>query len=71
MELYTISAFSMRSDAIIRAYSVPYLEKELLYIFVSLFLKVECDFPFYGRWQYDAYHSAGIPGGLFRLFFRI
>ena len=32
------------------------------HIFVSLFLKVECDFPFYGRWQYDAYHSAGTIG---------
>ena len=33
--------------------------------------KVECDFPFYGRWQYDALGSAGSIGGTLCLFLRL
>ena len=33
--------------------------------------KVECDFPFYGRWQYYAFSGVDHSGGIFRLFLRL
>ena len=38
---------------------------------LNLKQKVECDFPFYGRWQYDALGSAGSIGGTLCLFLRL